>query len=156
MPPPLRAETCRKPWNYANVSVNYSSIVIELVDRTRLRFTMEAYIAAFGSEHGGLLYAEFQSIISKNLRRSGVAWGAHMRVYVGIWRVLGASWIHHIASIVRPRPDCPPACKRPLLCIVVDMQLIVYIAGQISLGLPGKITGGFTHMSPGVSVTFLH
>ena len=130
--------------------------MLELVDRRKLRFNRADYIATFGSENGGLLYAEFQSIISKNLRTKGVACGARMRVYVSIWRVLGASWMHYIASVVRARPDSPPACKRPLLCIVVDMQLIVVIAGQISLGLPGRITGGFTHMAPGLSVIFLY
>ena len=44
------------------------------------------------------------------------------------------------------------------LCFVVvpDMHLIADYAGQIALGKRGRITGGFTHMSPGVSVMFLH
>ena len=121
MPPPLRAETCRKPWEYANVIVRCTAIVPVLVgaDNQRLSFNMEEYIAAFGSEQGRMLYSEFESIVASNVRRDGVHKDSRMKVYVAIWRVLGTSWERYIASIERPRKACPPACKRPFFFMLL-------------------------------------
>ena len=115
-------------------------------------FNIDEYMKEFGDVQGRLLYTEFQSILSRDCSQRSVT--SMMRVYVAIWRVLGASWKEHIASASRPKDGCPSDCKKPDFHLVPDMQLIADYAGQINLGKPGRITGGFTHMSQGMSVTF--
>ena len=115
MPQPLRAETCRKPWEYAKVIVRSTAIIPVLVGdvNQRLSYKMEEFMDAFGSEQGRLLYSEFECIVACNVGRDGVHKDSRMKVYVAIWRVLGTSWERFIASVERPRDASPPACKRP-------------------------------------------
>ena len=122
MPQPLRAETCRKPWEYAKVIVRSTAILPVLVGAVnqRLSFNMEEYIAVFGSEQGRMLYSEFESIIACNVGRVGVHKDSRMKAYVAIWRVLGTSWERFIASVGRPRDACPPACKKPFSFMMLN------------------------------------
>jgi len=87
-------------------------------DGLRIGFIIQAYMEAFGSDQGRLLYTEFESIVSRDLSRESVRVEACMKVFIAIWRVLGTSWTEYIASTSRPRDGSPPECKRTFSNVV--------------------------------------
>jgi hypothetical protein len=97
--------------------IRRDAVVVRLTsERGDLLFDRDDYIALFGPQQGGLLFTEFESIISRPALPSEDGNQVRlMQVYVSIWRVLGASWTENIASIQRARKQCPPECKSPLL-----------------------------------------
>jgi hypothetical protein len=93
--------------------IRRGSVLVTRPDEQKIGFYIQEYMEEFGSEQGRLLYTEFESIISRDLRRKSVRVDSCMQVYVAIWRVLGTSWTEHIGSLSRARDGSPPECKRP-------------------------------------------
>jgi hypothetical protein len=98
-----------------------SAVLVRLAaERGDLDFDRSRYIEVFGPEQGGLLYMEFESIVSRPARASDSGDRRRlMKVYVSIWRVLGASWTEYIATNLRARKECPPACEKLLFSVLL-------------------------------------
>ena len=100
--------------------IRHHAVILRRADDTgNMGFHRDEYNAVFGTQNGGLLYTEFESICSRPaLSSEGGNEGRLMKVYVSIWRVLGASWTEYIASNKKARKECLPACKRPLFSVL--------------------------------------
>lgn len=99
------AVDCLKPWNWAKVTVKTRTVMVSTVDDTVLAYDLSVYTARFGAIKGSALHNEFESALEL---QDDVA--KKMRVFLGIWRVLGRSWTEHIAQIVNERLLSPPEC----------------------------------------------
>jgi hypothetical protein len=110
----------------------HSAVLVKLAaERGDLDFDRGRYIEVFGTEQGGLLYMEFESIVSRPARPSNSGDGRRlMKVYVSIWRVLGASWTEYIAANQRPRKECPPPCEKLLFSAMLMLFLGLNVQGK--------------------------